>query len=126
MLPELFRIPFLNITLSTYGALLTIAFMSGIQTSAWLAERDGLQKSKLYGLGACMVPSSIIGTKLLTIIISWNKFEDHWEQSLAFAASTSVGAYLGGFLVALGVSAILTSAWHLRWRKGADASAPRP
>ncbi|MFP5262420.1 MAG: prolipoprotein diacylglyceryl transferase [Blastocatellia bacterium] len=124
MLPELLRIPSLNITLSTYGALLTIAFMSGIQTSALLAERDGLPKGKLYELGAYMVPSSIVGTKLLTVIISWNKFENHWEQTLTFAASTSVGAYLGGFLVALGVSSILTMVWHLPWRKVADASAP--
>jgi phosphatidylglycerol---prolipoprotein diacylglyceryl transferase len=124
MLPELLRIPFLNIALPTYGVLLAIAFMVGIQTAAWLAERDGLPKSKLYELGAYIIPTSLVGTKLLTIIISWNKFEDHRQQILSFAVSTSVGAYLGGFLAALGISAIIIRVWHLPWRKVADASAP--
>jgi phosphatidylglycerol:prolipoprotein diacylglycerol transferase len=124
MLPELFRIPFLDITLPTYGVSLAVAFVLGIQTLAWLGEREGLPKSKLYELGAYIIPSSIVGTKLLMIIISWNNFEDHWKQIFSVAVSTSIGTYLGGFLAALGISAIIIKVWRLPWRKIADAAAP--
>ncbi|HXU38741.1 MAG TPA: prolipoprotein diacylglyceryl transferase family protein [Blastocatellia bacterium] len=124
MLPELLRIPFLNIALPTYGVLLAVAFVSGIQVSALLAERDGLPKSKIYELGAYIIPSSIVGTKVLMIIINWNEFDDHGRQIFSFAVSTSLGAYLGGFLGALGITAIIIKVWRLPWRKVADAAAP--
>jgi phosphatidylglycerol:prolipoprotein diacylglycerol transferase len=124
MLPDVLRISFLNVALPTYGVLLAIAFVLGIRTSAWLAERDGLPKSKLYELGAYIIPSSIVGTKLLMVIVGWTKFEDHRQQIFSAAVSTSVGAYMGGFLAALGMSALMTRVWRLPWRKVADACAP--
>ncbi len=124
MLPEFLKIPFLKLSLPTYGVLIAIAFGLGIQTSAWLAQRDGLPKNKIYELGAYIIPSSVVGTKLLMIIMTWNKVDDHFMRIFSFTVSTAVGAYLGGFLVALGLSALIIRMWRLPWRKVADSSAP--
>ena len=124
MLPELLRIPFLNIALPTYGVLLAIAFVASIQTFVWLAASAGLPKNKVYELAAYAIPSSIIGTKLLMGITTWNGFGEHWQRISSLALSTSVGAYFGGFLMALAMSAIVVRVLCLPWRKVADAAAP--
>ncbi|HYL97456.1 MAG TPA: prolipoprotein diacylglyceryl transferase [Blastocatellia bacterium] len=123
MLPELFKIPFLNIPLSTYGLLLAIAFITALYVIARLAERDGLPKNRIYDLGLYILASALIGAKVLMIFTEPEDFGNIKEIfSLDFWRSG--GVYFGGFIIALIVSVFLMRRWHLPWRKTADAFAP--
>jgi len=123
VLPELLRLPWLNESLPTYGLLLGVAFVLGTLVSARLAENDGLTKKPVYDLALYVLPCSVLGTKLLLIIVSRNR-AGGWWRALSLYDSGALGAYWGGFLVCLGVSAVLVRSWQLPWSRIADVSAP--
>jgi phosphatidylglycerol:prolipoprotein diacylglycerol transferase len=68
MFPELFKIPYLNFTLNTYGLLLAFSFIAGLYVMARLAERDGLDRNRVYDLGLWVLAASLIGSKLLMVL----------------------------------------------------------
>ena len=47
MFPELFKIPYLNFTIYTYGLLVALSFIIGLWVMARLAARDGLDKQRV-------------------------------------------------------------------------------
>lgn len=123
MLPELFRIPFLNVPLSTYGLLLAIAFITALYTIAHFAQKDGLPKNRIYDLGLYILASALIGAKVLMIFTEPEDF-GNLRQIFTLDFWRSGGVYFGGFIIALIVSVFLMRRWHLPWRKTADAFAP--
>ncbi|HEU4388607.1 MAG TPA: prolipoprotein diacylglyceryl transferase [Blastocatellia bacterium] len=124
MLPELFRIPFTDTMLPTYGLLLAIAFITALWIIARLAERDGLPKNNVYDLGLYVLGSGLIGSKLLMVVTEWDDFKRDWSKLISLDFLRSGGVYFGGFLVAVGVSILLVRKWKLPWLKTADAFAP--
>ncbi|HLG15917.1 MAG TPA: prolipoprotein diacylglyceryl transferase [Blastocatellia bacterium] len=124
MLPELFRIPGLDIPLSTYGLLLAIAFISALWLIARLASRDGLNKQRVFDLGLYILASALIGAKVLMVIVEWKEYGGDWSRVFSFDLLRSGGVYYGGFLIAVAVSVFLMRRWRLPWRKTADAFAP--
>lgn len=124
MFPELFKIPGLGVTISTYGLLLAIAFITALWLTAQLAARDQLPKSRVYDLGLYILASALVGSKLLMIITEWGAYGGDWRRILSFDLLRSGGVYFGGFLAALVASVILMRRWHLPWARTADAFAP--
>lgn len=124
MFPELFRIPGLDIPIATYGVLLAIGFIAALWLIAQLAARDGLPKDRIYDLGLYILAASLIGSKVLMVIIEWNDYRGEWKRIFSFDLWRSGGVYYGGFLIALLVSVILMRKWRLPWRKTSDAFAP--
>lgn len=124
MLPELFRIPFTNTMLPTYGLLLAIAFITALWIIARLAERDGLPKNHVYDLGLYVLASGLVGSKLLMVVTEWDDFKRDWSKLISLDFLRSGGVYFGGFLIAVGVSVLLVRKWNLPWLKTADAFAP--
>ena len=123
MLPELFKIPFLNIPLHTYGLLLAIGFIVALWFTARTAERDGLPRNKIYDLGLYILASALIGAKVLMIFTEPEDFGS-LRQIFSLDFLGSGGVFFGGFLIALVVSVVLMRVWKLPWRKTADAFAP--
>lgn len=124
MLPELFRIPGIDMAIYSYGLMLTIGFLVGLWITAHLAEQDGLPKGKVYDLAIYVLPSALLGTRLVTVLTNWKAIAGDWHQASALDLVHSVGHYLGGFLAALLASAIVLRVWRLPWARIADASAP--
>src|SRR5215813_10131811 len=123
MLPELFKIPFLNIPLHTYGLLLAIGFVTALWFIARTAERDGLPKNKIYDLGLYILASALLGAKVLMIFTEPEDFGS-LKQIFSLDFLGSGGVFFGGFLIAVVVSVVLMRLWKLPWRKTADAFAP--
>jgi phosphatidylglycerol---prolipoprotein diacylglyceryl transferase len=124
MLPELFKIPGLGMSVWAYGFMLATAFSVGLLLTQRLAEQDGLPKGAVYRLGLCLIPSGILGGKLMLIITNWQFFRGDWQRVLTPESIQASGGFLGGFLMALAVSAILMRVWRLPWLKTADVFAP--
>src|SRR5215831_16912643 len=123
MLPELFKIPFLNIPLHTYGLLLAIGFVTALWFIARTAERDGLPKNKIYDLGLYILASALLGAKVLMIFTEPEDFGS-LRQIFSLDFLGSGGVFFGGFLIAVIVSVVLMRLWKLPWRRTADAFAP--
>lgn len=123
MLPELLRVPWLNVPVPTYGFLLIVGFALGTLVSALLAEKDGLSKKPVYDLALYVLPCSVLGTRLLLIVANWRRLGG-WSHAFSLYDSSALGAYWGGFLVCFAVAGALARWWQLSWSRIADASAP--
>lgn len=125
MFPDLFKLPFTNFTLNSYGLLLAIAFITGLFVMSRLAKRDGLPQERVYDLGLWVLASSLIGSKLLMIITEWDVYyRDHPGQIFSLDFFRSGGVFYGGFIGALIASVIAMRIYKLPWWRTADAFAP--
>ncbi len=123
MFPELFRIPFIDFPVYTYGLLLA----TGIWLAIWLASRygaqDGLNKDVVVSFAVRVIIASLIGAKLLMIYTEWGSYSD-WRNIFSLDFLRAGGVYYGGFLAGLATAAYLIWHHHLPGWRVADAFAP--
>lgn len=124
MFPELFKIPYLNFTLNTYGLLLAFSFIAGLYVMARLAERDGLDRNRVYDLGLWVLAASLIGSKLLMVATEWDYYRERPGQILTLDFFRSGGVFYGGFIAAVIASVIVMRKYRLPWWRTADVFAP--
>jgi phosphatidylglycerol:prolipoprotein diacylglycerol transferase len=124
MFPELFKIPGLDFTVNTYGALLALAFLAGLFVMARQAAADDLDKNRVYDLGLWVLVASLIGSKLLMIVTDWDDYEGNWRAFLSLDFLRSGGVFYGGFIGAVIASVIMMRIYKLPWWRTADAFAP--
>jgi phosphatidylglycerol:prolipoprotein diacylglycerol transferase len=120
--PELFKLPWIEVPVWSYGFMLATALIAGLHMTTRLAALDGLAKRNVYKLGLCLIPSALLGAKLIALGVDWLQSSSGPQFLLGLTQGS--GAFLGGLLVALAVSGILMRAWRLPWLKTADAFAP--
>ena len=125
MFPELFKIPFTNFPLNSYGALLALAFIVGLLVMAWLARRDGLNVNRMYDLGLWVLLAGLLGSKILMVITEWNSYyREHPGQLLSLDFFRSGGVFYGGLIGALLASVVVMRIYKLDWWRTADVFAP--
>lgn len=124
MFPELFKIPGIDFTVNTYGALLAFAFLTGLFVMARQAAADNLDKNRVYDLGLWVLVASLIGSKLLMIVTDWDDYEGNWRAFLSLDFLRSGGVFYGGFIGAIIASVIMMRIYKLPWWRTADAFAP--
>lgn len=106
----------------TFGLIVAIAFLVGLWFSLKEAKRRGISKENVEGLVFYIILGSVIGSRLLHVIIFWNSYSGNilsvfmlWEGGLAF---------YGGFLGAVIASFIFLKVKGLSFFKYADLVAP--
>jgi len=106
--PILFRIGPFN--LHTYGLFVAMAFLTGIGLALREARRVGEDPNKVLDLAFYMLIASIIGSRILYVLVNWPMFKDDlpeifrlWHGGLVF---------YGGF-----IGAVITALWYVS-RKG--------
>lgn len=125
MFPELFRIPGLDFPINTYGLLMAISFITGFFVMSRLAARDGLEKNKVYDLGLWVLVASLVGSKLLMVVVEWDSYyREHPGQIFTLDFFRSAGVFYGGFIGAVIASVIVMRIYKLPWWRTADAFAP--
>lgn len=122
MFPELFRIPWLDMPVATYGVLLAAGFLSAIWMGVRLAERDGLDRKRAYDVALATIGASMVGSKLLLLATEPQFLAADRLFSREFWSSG--GVYFGGFLGAVLGSVLFARAYDLPWFRLADAFAP--
>lgn len=125
MFPELFKIPYLNFTIYTYGLLVALSFIIGLWVMARLAERDGLDKQKVYDLGLWVLVASLVGSKVLMIVTEWDeRYRGNLGAIFTLDFLRSNGVFYGGFIGAVIASVIVMRLYKMPWWRTADAFAP--
>jgi len=125
MFPELFKIPYTNFSINTYGFLLAMAFLGGLLLMARLATRDGIDRQKVIDLGLWVLAASLIGSKALMVIAEWDvTYRDNPSQIFSLDFLRSGGVYYGGFIAAVIASVIVMRYYKLPWWRTADVFAP--
>ena len=125
MFPELFKLPYFNFTIYTYGLLVALSFIIGLWVMSRLAARDGLDKQKVYDLGLWVLVASLVGSKLLLIITEWNdRYSGNIGAIFSLDFLRSNGVFYGGFIGAVIASVIVMRKYKMPWWRTADAFAP--
>lgn len=104
MHPRLITTPYF--TLHTFGVLLALAFLASLLWAMRTARKQGLDTDRMASLCLWAIVGSILGAKLLMILRSASDYIA--DPSLLWSVSTlqSAGDFYGGFLGALGASAL--------------------
>lgn len=123
MYPVLFRLPYLEIPVPTYGVLLVMALFTGIQVGVINCVRYGLDRQLCAKVAFRGVIAGLVGAKVF-----WGLLKiatgTPWQQVLSPEFILGGGSYYGGFLFALVVSAGLAAYYRLPGWTVADAFAP--
>jgi len=108
MHPVLFewRVPFLGsvgpVTIYTYGVLLAVAYLGGLQLAMIRARRRGLDQTRVLDLGIYIIISALIGAKLLLVVTDYRSFFDNPRALMDLVRSG--GVFYGGLIVAVTVA----------------------
>ncbi len=123
MCPVLFRIPYLDIPIPAYGVALVIALFSGISVGVRNGVHYGLDRKLTSRVALRGVIAGLIGAKVLAVILELAS-GGGWNRALSLDLLLGGGAYYGGFLTALVVSAALAIYYRLPAWTVADSFAP--
>ncbi len=83
----------------SYGFFVTVGYLAGVALFLFLAHRDGLSAWTGVDLILWLLPSALIGAKLLSILTNWSDFLGH--PSLIASGWSFQGALLGALIMAL-------------------------
>ncbi len=120
MFPELFSVgPF---TIYTYGVLLAVSYLLGLQLARVRARRWGLDANRVLDLGIYIIIGALIGAKLLLLVVDFDEFRRSPADLLSLARSA--GVFYGGLIVAVGVAFWYMTRHRLPFWTTCDAFAP--
>src|SRR6266540_4415043 len=106
MYPRLFEIG--PITVYTYGLLLALAYLGGLQLALVRARQRGLDPTRIMDLGIWIIVSALVGAKAMLLLVEWDHFSKNPSELLSLAQSG--GVFYGGLILAVAVAL-----WYL-WR----------
>src|SRR5580658_6013676 len=102
MLPELFRIPFLNLPVHTYGALYVLGLLVGMFVAFRQAKLDGKYQNDVSDFGFYALLGALLGARVLFIIVESNYYfvEDPFTKIpyVGISIPTILAVWKGGFV----------------------------
>lgn len=96
MHPVLFKIPFLNLTIHSYGFLLAIGFVSAIIYSMRMGKKDNIDSKTLIDLIFWSIVVGLIGSKLFLLVTELKIYLNDPKKLLLLIRSA--GTFYGGLI----------------------------
>jgi phosphatidylglycerol:prolipoprotein diacylglycerol transferase len=120
MHPILFRVG--DWPVYSYGVLLALAYLAGMQLAVMRGRRNGLDGAKLMDFGIYIIISALLGAKLMLIAVEFDYFKSQPRELLSLVRAG--GVFYGGLIAALLVGLWLVGRYKLPAWKTADMIAP--
>jgi phosphatidylglycerol---prolipoprotein diacylglyceryl transferase len=120
MHPILFEIG--NWPVYSYGVLLALAYLAGLQLAVIRARRRQIDATKVMDLGIYLIIAALVGAKLMLIAVDFDYFRSQPRELLSLVRAG--GVFYGGLLAALGVGLWLVRRYQLDAWTVADLTAP--
>jgi len=127
MFPELFKIPFLNFSVHSYGLMLVIGLLLAMELAKFLARRSGLNPDFFSTAAVLALVSGLIGARIAYIIQFNEEFRTgNFGRDVFNAINITSGGlvYYGGFLLAFATLVIYASWKKIPILRGMDIVAP--
>ena len=121
MFPQLFHIG--SFSLPTYGALVAIAFLTGLWLTSRFAKERGVNSEKVVNLGVYCALTGMLGAKLLMIAMD-PEYRLHPASIFTRETLQSAGIFYGGFIAALAFAYFYMKSQQLPVLPTADLFAP--
>ena len=100
MYPELFSLG--PVTVYTYGVLLAISYLLGLQLAIARARAWRLDADRVLDLGIYIIIAALVGAKLLLLVTDFAQFRQSPADLLSLARSG--GVFYGGLIAAVAVA----------------------
>jgi phosphatidylglycerol---prolipoprotein diacylglyceryl transferase len=120
MHPILFNVG--NWPVYSYGVLLALAYLAGLQLAVIRARKAGLDGAKVMDLGIYLIIAALVGAKLMLIAVDFQYFRNQPRELLSLVRAG--GVFYGGLLAAFGVALWLVRRYKLPVWTTADLIAP--
>jgi phosphatidylglycerol:prolipoprotein diacylglycerol transferase len=106
----------------SYGVLLAVAYLAGLQLAVVRARRAGLDAARIMDLGIYLIIAALVGAKLMLVIVDFGYFRDRPRELLSLARVG--GVFYGGLIFALLAGLFLVRRYRLPVWSAADMYAP--
>ncbi len=106
----------------SYGVLLALAYLAGLQLAVVRARRAGLDGTKVMDLGIYLIIAALVGAKLMLVVVDLDYFLSQPRE--LFSLVRAGGVFYGGLLGALAVAIVLVRRYRLPLWTTADLIAP--
>jgi len=110
MRPELFVIPFLNLSIKSYGVMMVLGFLAALFLARRRARRLGENHLHVTDFAVWTLVAGIAGARLMHVLHNWPQYRDRPWQVLAIWSGGL--EFLGGV-----VAALLFTVLYLRRKK---------
>ena len=110
MRPELFCIPWIHLSIPSYGAMMVVGFLAALALARWRSRRLGEDPNHITDFGVYALLAGVLGARGLHVIHNWGEYRHNLGQ--VFAVWSGGLEFLGGVLVAM-----VAFAWYFRRRK---------
>jgi phosphatidylglycerol---prolipoprotein diacylglyceryl transferase len=105
MHPILFEIG--NWPVYSYGVLLALAYLAGLQLAVVRARHRGIDSTKVMDLGIYLIIAALVGAKLMLIAVDFDYFRNNPGE--IFSLVRAGGVFYGGL-----IAAFLAAVWLIR------------
>jgi len=106
----------------SYGVLLALAYLAGLQLAVVRARRAGLDGTKVMDFGIYLIIAALVGAKLMLIVVDFDYFRSRPRE--LFSLVRAGGVFYGGLLGALAAAIVLVRRYRLSLWTTADLFAP--
>jgi phosphatidylglycerol:prolipoprotein diacylglycerol transferase len=120
MHPILFRIG--DWPVYSYGVLLALAYLAGLQLAVVRARRWGLNAARVMDLGIYLIIAALVGAKLMLVATDFDYFRSQPRELLSLVRAG--GVFYGGLIGAFFVGVWLVRRYQLQVWTTADLMAP--
>jgi phosphatidylglycerol:prolipoprotein diacylglycerol transferase len=120
MHPILFEVG--NWPVYSYGVLLALAYLAGLQLAVMRARRAGLDSARIMDLGIYLIIAALVGAKLMLVVVDFGYFRVHPRELLSLVRVG--GVFYGGLIFALLAGLWLVRRYKLPVWSAADMYAP--
>jgi phosphatidylglycerol:prolipoprotein diacylglycerol transferase len=106
----------------SYGVLLAIAYLAGLQLAVVRARRGGLDAAKVMDLGIYLIIAALVGAKLMLVLVDFDYFRSNPGELLSLVRAG--GVFYGGLILSFAVGLYLVRRYRLPVWASADMYAP--
>lgn len=111
-------------TLHTYGLLVALAFLVGINTAGRYAPRIGASSDIVWNLGIYIALAGLLGGKVLLLLSEWSHYSTHPGEIFSSTTLGAGGYWHGGLLLAIATGAWFSWRHQLSFASLGDVCAP--
>jgi len=122
MRPELFKLPFINITIKSYGTMMVIGFLCALYLARWRARKLKENPLHITNFAVYILLAGVIGARIMYVIHNFSEYRDNlWQMFMVWRGGLE---FIGGVICAILVMIIYSRKMKLSVLKYLDILAP--
>ena len=99
MFPELFEVPFIHVTVKSYGLMMVVGFLLGVLLMRRLSKKAGENPDHITNVALYALISGVIGARIFYVFHHYDQFQGDFMS--VFAVWQGGLEFLGGVLLAI-------------------------